>query len=436
MKDIRLTYFNTEICFSTYFLIFFRMIGIYVHERVFRVDEEDKYVYDKENEDIINIFIIRDKLEQEKLYPYVRIEGIFLISETVENIYGEKVVIYNEESSKLWILKKIIGCLAEDYEEFNRGLSDLLLLAHIYDNNLLMETFLGTRFFIPDIVSYKKFCPRYIRSIRRIANNQEIKGDSLFADFAMAYLAYEYNYYCKRLEKVFLYDVDSILDLIQELQAQADGRWDSLVLLIAQINGDLLEKYDDALRYYLLVTDHSYNAFAWYKIGYIYKNHIGDYKRAFNCFNNAVKINPLYYRAIYHMGSCQYTLREEHRARVTFLKFISILSNKAQENVLRPMEVEYLYKTYLFLARMEYRIYGDIYRSIHWCRKAEKLWLRADADRGRNLIEHVKYNKKIIKEQFAQWVAANDVSPIRERIYSLYKSVEDEEGVQEYKKYL
>lgn len=436
MKDIRLTYFNTEICFSTYFLTFFRMVGIYVHERVLQVNEENKYIYDKEDEDIINIFIIRDKLEQEKLYPYMKNKGIFLLSDALRVFDEEKVVIYDEESSKLWILKKIIGCLAEDYEEFNRGLSDLLLLAHIYDNNLLMETFLGTRFFIPNKFSYKHFCLRYMRSIERIANNRKITGDGSFADFAMAYLAYEYNYYCKRLEKVFLYDVDSILELIQELQAQSDDRWDSLVLLLAQINGDLLEKYDEALRYYLLVTDHSYNAFAWYKIGYIYKNHIGDYNRALNCFNNAVKINPLYYRAVYQMGTCQYTLRKRHKARDAFYNLVAILLDKDWENILRPMEVEYLYKTYVFLARMEYRIYGDIYRSIHWYQDAEELWMRADADRGRSLIEQAKYNKKIMKKQFALWVELNDISVIREQIYSLYKSVEDEEGMQLYKQFL
>lgn len=326
--------------------------------------------------------------------------------------------------------------MAEDYEEFGRGLDDLLLLAHIYDNNLLMEILLGTRFFIPNEFSYEQFCPNYIISIERIAKNQKIKGDSLFADFAMAYLAYEYNYYCKRLEKVFLYDVDSILDLIQELQLQVEGRWDSLVLLLAQINGDLLEKYDEALRYYLLVTDHSYNAFAWCKIGYIYKNHIGDFNRALNCFNNAVKINPLYYRAVYQVGTCQCTLRKRRSARDTFRSLVIILSDKDWEDVLRPMEVEYLYKTYVFLARIEYRIYGDIYRSIHWYQYAEELWLRTDADRGRDLIKQAKYNKRITEKQFARWVDANDVSVIRERIYSLYKSVEDEDGMQFYKQFL
>ena len=226
------------------------------------------------------------------------------------------------------------------------------------------------------------------------------------------------------------------MGLIQELEGRIDGRWDSLTLLIAQIYGDLLEKYDEALRYYLIVTDHSYNAFAWYKIGYIYKNCFKDYKRAFNCFSNAVKINPLYYIAVYQLGTCQYTLREEHKVRGTFFKIVSILSDKDQEIILRPMEVEYLYKAYIFLAQMEYRIYGDIYCSIHWYQMAEELWVETDEYRGRVLIKEAKYNKKIIEEQFAQWVASNDVSIIRERIYSLYKSVEDEEGMQEYKQFL
>ena len=85
---------------------------------------------------------------------------------------------------------------------------------------------------------------------------------------------------------------------------------------------------------------------------------------------------------------------------------------------------------------MEYRIYGDIYRSIHWYQGAEELWMRADADRGRSLIEQAKYNKKIIKKQFALWVGLNDISVIREQIYSLYKSVGDEEGMQLYKQFL
>lgn len=70
MKDIRMTYTDTDIFLSTYILTFFRMAGIYVYERVECKDAQTQKLmrYPEVSFDI-EIFILNDSDSKFEIPP-------------------------------------------------------------------------------------------------------------------------------------------------------------------------------------------------------------------------------------------------------------------------------------------------------------------------------------------------------------------------------
>ena len=427
-----MTYHDSDIRLSTYFLVFFRMIGIYVHERVLCTAQEEEITYPKLNVGI-DIFILQDAMDETlyRMYKSNDNYNIYILPADIEDGYGKQGIKYFDGDSNREILEKLISKLAEIDLHFSEEQEDLFTLAQIYSENMIMETVSGTRYFIPDQNNYRILCPHYDRAIEQIFD-KDISDSSIFAKFAVAYLAYEFNFYGKRLNKVFYYDTGSILDLLLELR-EDERYWCSLELLIAQIYGDLLEAYDKAMHHYILVKRHRNNPFVSYKLGDIYKNQNMDLERALQRFNDAVEINPMYYRAIYQVGTCQLAMGKIVSAKKSFERMIAILEVKSQKDLLRPMEIEYLYKTYLRLGRIEYENYGDIYYALHRYKQAEKLWEKIVRKKGNEVINVTRCNAELLEEQYSHWVDACDISYVYEQIHMLYTSIGDEEGMQEYK---
>lgn len=415
MKDIRLTYFDSDIRYSTYFLLFFRMIGIYVHERVIRTEEEvaEKFLYqfDATPDVEVDIFILRSAMDEIWLHQYANSKSIYVIPESMKNVYGDMGVIYHKNESNKTVLKKLIVLMERRYSAFTGNLESLINLTNIYSEYNIMETIMGTRFFVPDKECYNMLCPKYEEAIDDLIFNDDF--DSIYTSFAKAYLAYEYNYYCKRMNEVFYYDTDNILEVVRELEEIKGNYWCSLELLLGQIYGDLLEKYSQAVSYYSKVIRKRKNAFACYKIGYIYKCRNKDYHSAMHYFNEALEINPMYYRALYQVGICKYNMNKMDEAKRYLEELMDILETKLDCDVLRPMEVEYLFKTYIILANMEYKKYGDIYHSFFRYTQAELLWERIRKDLGGNLIRVSHCDSKLLKKQFRQWIKKANISEIR-----------------------
>lgn len=271
MRDIRLTYYDTDIRLSTYLLNFFRIVGIYVDERIITELEDEEQIEEKILEFLgINIVIVCPEMNYD-VFSYYDIfdENIYLMKEE-ENIQIENkegTILFSENASEQEILKILISKLAERDETFEEEVDALIELAEIYERHSLREAMLGTRFSIPHKKHFTKFCDKFMKAIDEIYTITEY-AISDFAQFSIAYLAYEYNYYCKRLKRGFWYDVDSILIYMDDLQDEVDEEWISLDLLYAQIYGDLRKDIDHAFEYYSDIVDMSdYNAFAWYKMG-------------------------------------------------------------------------------------------------------------------------------------------------------------------------
>ena len=244
---------------------------------------------------------------------------------------------------------------------------------------------------MPDNDNYREVCPNYQEAVEELITQS--KYESEYIDFAKVYLAYEYNYYCKRTNKVFYYDVKNLIKVAKTLKR---------------------------------------NSFAYYKIGYIYKNWSKDYLTALEFFHCAVEENPMYYRALFQEGVCQYKLGKANASKKILERLADILEAKVNADIMKPMEIEYLYKTYLVMGEMEYKKYGNIYRAVFRYKQAEQVWEYVKESEGKKMIQMSHMNEKLLGNYFKRWIDRVDISVIREKIYQLYKNADDKDGVAEY----
>ncbi len=378
MKDIRLTYFDTDICLPTYILTFFRIIGIYVYEKIIYHDQRKILGEYPEFPFDIEIVIIGNSNLKSVIAQNAIAQNAIILNSCINEVNNnnEYVNIINVDlhDTPKDSMKKLLICLCDMYDQFNMEKESLFNLLDLYDENEIMETILGTRFFAPDkkIYFYDNYC-KAVAEIRRKVYNF---STSIFVKFTFVYLAYEYNYYCKRLKKVFLFDVNSMLNILDELAQKSKGQWSDLELLYAQIYDDLLEKYREASVFYAKAAEKGYNAFACYKMGNIWMREYKDIVTALRYFTKAVEISPCYYRAIYKMAECYYSLQNNEKAKLQYIRIVKILQERSIKQILRPMEVEYLYKAYKNLAKIDRNCFNNISGAISYYEKAENLWNR------------------------------------------------------------
>lgn len=440
MKDIRMTYTDTDIFLSTYILTFFRMTGIYVYERVECEDAQmQKLMRYPEVSFDIEIFILNDSDSKFEISPNAI---VISMCEKESRYHNENFnIIYPEaDDSPKVCMKKLLEHLCDSYDQFGMEKECLLYLLDLYDQNNIMETILGTRFFAPDEDIYHEICVNYSRAVQKI---YELDCDgSKFLMFAYVYLAYEYNYYCKRLKEVFLYDVNSILDILNDLASGSDEQWNDLDLLYAQVYDDLLGEYREASMYYAKAAEKDYNAFACYKMGNIWKGEYKDPITALKYFTKAADINPNYYRAIYKMAECYVSLQNIEEAKCQYMRIAQILQTRCHKQILRPMEIEYLYKTYKNLAKIERNDYNNINGAISYYENAVYLWNQIydkqdsyDFCSGfKNAIR--KTDSDIINKQYELLKEKLKISQIYDNLCTLYSQISNHEKAKIYEKLL
>lgn len=376
MKDICLTYLDSDVRSVKYLLSFFRVIGIYVNERIISDGklEEISLPFEKPDKDI-DVMLAGSSEIAELLERYRSEDTIFILtfSRTLYSENNPKGYIKN-----INVLLGLIQQLALRYQQFGVEIKNLNVIANIFDKCCITETLLGTRYFYPDKNNYEILCPNYKNAIEQIVevlkNNYRNNVNSNFLWFAMAYLGYEYNYYCKRLNQGFRFSHKDLLGTADDLWKSEKEVWKSVILLKAQVYDDLEGKAPQAYEFYKMSVVGKFNAFAWYKMGNIWQKKYRDRVIALKHFEQAVRINPLYYRAVYKVAECNLGLENIAEARDAYWKVIEILQNRYKRVLLCPIDVEYLYKSYVNLARIEVNKYGDIFEAMRIYEQIEELW--------------------------------------------------------------
>lgn len=374
-----LIHFDNDIRLSTYIMYYCRMIGVYVYEIPTKLEDPINGYSDELDNQVV---IVNQSMTLDWVRDNTRNDSICLVSEDLftsmkfdlgDSTSDRHLIQFGQTDSTNNILKKLIMGLSVKYEEFAKDELSLLELVDIYDRNYILETILGTRFALAERDGIDRLCRNYENAINDIIANTLVNTGNKFAGFAMGYLAYEYDYYCRRLDRMFLYMQHSIIETMTRLQ-KLDNNWTSLDLLFAQVYDDLLDDIHTAYDYYIDASKKNYCAFTWYKMGNIWKNKYEEPDVAIRYYRNAVDISHSYYRAIFKIAECYVDMWDMDGAKKSYESLMDTLSLRTMKGLLSPVELEYLFKTFVNLGKIEWGYSENAYKALEKFQNAKSLW--------------------------------------------------------------
>lgn len=406
MLQICFTYTSSEVCPSVYLLLFFRMTGIYMYERYFDSDIEKQELLldclstraDGSRESAhadydLELFYITNSEELEK---YVSVGNdisrkrvIVCTKEIAEMVcqrlhidVGDLVVFQGVGMESLLLMTILNYVKVRDIISFNE-LQDLESCLLLYQRYRVWELSMEGRFFYA-LSRHDNEC-EVLRGRYAVASKQcfeqimknggwENKA-TLHQQYAFLNLAYEGNLYCIRSGISQIYTKGSLAEMCSNLvERQEDKNWrECFCLLAAQVFDDLLKDYNRAIEYYMECCN-DFNAYAYYRKGIIFQEHTTDFEKMLKYFEISVCIYPEYYRAWYQLGRCYMRQDRYREALEAFRNVRRILEAKLNEDVLRPMEIEYLFKAQNQCAYICNKVHGNLGQAVIENRLAVKTW--------------------------------------------------------------
>lgn len=439
IEKIGLVYHSIDIYPSVFLLLFFRMLGIYIHEYLINLPANLKQCKDHY---FAVIYLITKNCPPDKLNIYQlhfnhdSKNAIFLVENEfyAELFYLQStitpVILYkkkSKKSDKIELLKNVISALSEiakkhlssvrEKNNWHDIQNNLEQLAEIYVNHNLQALSLSGKFFYSNEQLFKRIQKQYMHLISDIFSSvRDWTNDecNLYSRFAFVNMCYELNALCKKNDEPYIYTSQHLLILCNDL-IERHGESTNLLMLKGQIYEDLLKEYSYAYECYTTAYQKSkgLNVYTLYKTGMYKEKILFFWTDAIHDYQRALELYPGYYRVLYRLGACEEKLNHTQEAISVFRNIYTLLEDKIKSFCLRPMEIEYLFKISLKLASLyEYSI-GDTSRSYHYYRNAEATYAFIDKSYflqtliGKNRAEELN---NMMKEHL-------NIGYVREKIY-------------------
>ncbi|MCI9595105.1 MAG: tetratricopeptide repeat protein [Lachnospiraceae bacterium] len=406
IEKIGLVYHNTDIFPSIFLLLFFRMMGIYVHEY-----QTNLSVNVKRCKDIYFaiICLISEKCTPDELTEYVahfqtqslsqkiifmvpnRFHDKFFNHSLLAESANQYTIWYNDPDNRkekinllyhlitvLCPVDKFTSSVANTIIQWEEIKENLKVLAEIYVRHDLQNLSLKGKFFYSNKYLFKDLQKQYIQLITDIFHSVPDWTDDenlFYSRLAFINMGYEFNALCQKNDEPYIYSSRHLLILCNDL-IDRYGNSVNLLMLKGQIYEDLLKQHSKAYECYIAANQKAkgFNVYTLYKLGMYKEKNLYFWSDAIEDYQNALELYPGYYRVLYRLGICEEKLEHTHRAISAYKRIYTILKDKIADRCLRPMEIEYLFKISLKLASLyEYNV-GDVTRSYHYYRNAEKTY--------------------------------------------------------------
>lgn len=374
MKLVSLFYPSTEIRHSLSIILFFRMVGIYVYEVQTDID-----IFEQNNEAIASsdaiVYLSCDETNIDNIAPFEK--KLYLVDyQLLDDLSVYDVI--------LPILQYFSETYIMDYDEY----VDLKAALTVFDKcykQYIKVTLLGKYYFEQKLEDYiADIYKEYIEVGLKIAKPLQKESIPLWGEnrylhcrYAFINIFFEMDLFCKKNNRDYYMDIDSMINACSHIEKE-DGNYigNSFKMLRAQINDSLSENISEAFKLYVDCCDNYYDSYVYFcKAEMMYKKKELD--RAVDYYKQSTSIYPQYYRAWFKLGICYLEMNDinkyQKEARECFEKVSCILSNKAANNLLRAIEYEYLFNSYINITNID-RISGAYLNALGSCERAWKIY--------------------------------------------------------------
>lgn len=367
MKLIYLLYQSTEIYHSIRMILFFRLVGVFVSELQTDISVQN---YNKKTLSLADVIVNLSGDE-------ANMSGFDLAGKKVINVECKSDEKQSDYDLIFPILKYSRSNNIIDEEEF----TDLKAALYVFkecSKDYIEATLLGKYYFEQKSKEcIERIYNKYIdvgAQFAKLLQKQKISlwGDNRYIHcrYAFINIFFEMDLFCKKNNIDYYMDIDSMIQACLHIEKESTSYLgNSFKMLRAQICDSLSENILEAFQLYVECCDNSYDSYVYFcKAEMMYKKKELD--RAINYYRQSIVFYPQYYRAWFKLGMCYLEKNDErNEARDCFERVVKILKNKADNNLLRAIEYEYYYNSYLNIINID-RMCGDFRRALNACERA------------------------------------------------------------------
>lgn len=394
MKLVSLFYPSTEISHSLSIILFFRLVGVYVYEMYTDID-----IIESNNEAILSSDAV----------VYLRCDKV----DTISSDYLEKKFYIVDcqpgvKQSEYSFISPILQYFFENNIIDDDEYVDLDAALTVFDKcykQYIEATLLGKYYFEQKSDNFFAHIYReYIELGRGFAEILKRKSIPLWGNhnyihcrYAFINIFFEMDLFCKKNNKDYYMDIDSMINVCSHIEKEENNYiGNSFKMLRAQIYDNLSENISDAFQLYVDCCNNCYDSYVYFcKAEMMYKKKELD--RAVHYYKQSTSIYPQYYRAWFKLGICYLEIDKSNtyckEAYDCFKKVNRILANKAKNNLLRAIEYEYLFNSYINIINIDI-ICDDYMSALNSCEIALRIYRGIDDNRFYSLLgimnQHIK----------------------------------------------
>ena len=369
MRLVSFFYPSTEVKLSINFLLYFKLVGIYILEV-----QTDSTIGERNDEAILSADAIVYLMHEDDNNTICPNEETKLVTIDCRIAHRESEYDFLLNILHEFFCKKII-----DENEFD----DLKLALQIFcefNSDYLNATFLGKYYFehqlkkrIYEIHSkYSTMGIEFMNTLKK--HNIPIWGENKYIHcrYAFINILFDFDLFCKKNRLNYYIEANSLCNACSRIDSECGNfLGNSFKVLEAQIYEQLLEDVTKAFQLYVDCCDNNYDAYVYFCKGeMMYRKKEMD--RAVNYYIQGTSYYPQYYRAWFKLGLCSLG-KDDNQALSAFNNVIRILDSKYENNVLRAIEFEYFYNSYMNIADIERRL-GNYRNALSACNEALKTY--------------------------------------------------------------
>lgn len=363
IESVCLQYNVTDRRIELYLRQFFQLIGVYTYEQRVDVKNESNITSSDYFADIVILSAKYIQNHGQFLEDYsentiwiVEDKRVYEILDEVGALENKNVFLCDFKCGREKLILNLIECLENIYVRENTEeypfFDEWKILGKIYINENMFDHMYLCEHFIPDDKLFLAFSEGYSDVVDEILKKwKESSTKGLYFRYAIIYIAYSINAYCKRNNDTYIYNTNNLNELVMSLVSDIKNNR-NVMLLQAKIKNDLLNDTESAKIIYEELKGKVNWGEIYYDLGQISEQKEHDYLKAMRYYQESIKHLSEKSYSIYRIAKCWYKMGEKMKAVSAWQEVIILLNAYCQVGSMSLLEGRCLYKSAMEIGDM------------------------------------------------------------------------------------